>query len=136
MMEDTTEEIGEEVGLLILESKLNILNVYSINLNYFSIVISDMKNSPLTKVSVSKTRQQDVFDPHKNCNHGPLKTWFRALNNCTIKHTIDQNLIERLNYCNIFRKIVVFVDFLSGKLLFARAYCIFEIGSSRAFRKV
>ena len=63
MNKDTTEEIGEEVGLLILESKLNILleskwniiNVYSIDLNYFSIVLSEIKNSRLTKVWVSKT---------------------------------------------------------------------------------
>jgi len=45
MNEDTIEEIGEEVGLLILESKLNILNVYSINLNYFN---SDFRHEEFT----------------------------------------------------------------------------------------
>ena len=72
MNEDTTEEIGEEVGLLILESKLNILNVYSINLNYFSIVISDIKNSPLTKVAVRKTRNGRGCGPYKSSNPEPL----------------------------------------------------------------
>ena len=32
----------------------NISNVYSINLNYLSIVISDIKNSSLSKVAVRK----------------------------------------------------------------------------------
>ena len=78
---DTTEEIGEEVGLLILESKLNILTVYSIDSNYFSIVISEIKNSQLTKVSVSKTRHHEEFRQLKGFNPGPPDSMLGDLTN-------------------------------------------------------
>lgn len=88
----------------------------------FSIVISDIKNSPLTKVAVRKTRHSKGFEQYKNSNPGPLDSRLRALTNWAINYTVLYGSIKILIYWNIFRKKVVFMDFLSGELFFARLH--------------